>query len=147
MGTECNSALSGFEPDYLKKEPKPKSKKLYFQKRQQLYINTEKGKAFEKIFTELNGGIKPNKGFGKPPRFIDNLKDGIAKELKSGFIKNSKSFKDQVIKDITILRNKTGGVKKIEWHFVNGVDENALKFIYDEAKKSNVLEYINIIIY
>lgn len=137
-----------FGDDFLKKIPKPKNKLTYLKRRRTIYLNNKKGTFFEELFQKTYGGIKPKGAMGKPPRYVDNILDNVAKELKSGYIKNSKSFKEQIKKDIEILlQPQKFEINKYEWHILDGIDDNALKFIQDQAKKNGVLDKIEIIIY
>ena len=99
--------------------------------------NNLKGAKFEEIFQRLAGGIKPDNAIpiGKSWRFVDNLKDGVARELKSGRIKLTRSIKKQILKDIDIVERNILRINKIEWHTIEGVDDKVLDFILTELKK------------
>lgn len=64
------------------------------------------------------------------------LVNDTARELKSGKITNTAEFQRQVRKDIQIVKNQLDDqVIKIEWHALDGIDDNALKFIREEMTK------------
>jgi hypothetical protein len=97
--------------------------------------NRKKGKIAEEVFELFEAGFKPDIAIqtsdGK--RYIDNLLDGTAREIKSGRITLSGSnFKNQIRKDLDILKTQVKDIEKIEWHALDGIDENALQFIRTE---------------
>lgn len=132
-------------------EKKNKLKReLYLQRRKQAFINFGKGNALEKIFLRMEGGIKPVNSIKTAftHRFPDNIKNGISRELKSGYIKHTKMFEKQIRKDINILSQELSiDINRIEWHLFEGIDESALKFIQEIAKENNVLDKVKIVLY
>ncbi len=55
-----------------------------------------------------------------------------ARELKSGKISLTDAFKRQVRKDLEIIKAQGDLVDKVEWHALNGIENDALKFVRDE---------------
>lgn len=109
----------------------------YLQIRKLQYINFQKGKIAEEIFQKLYGGIKQTESIvtAYTKRFIDNIASNTAKEIKSGFIKNTKDFRKQIRKDLDILASKLkSDIDKVEWHIMEGIDEKAIDFILEEIK-------------
>jgi len=47
-------------------------------------------------------------------------------------------YKDQVLKDIDIIKNQRGKITKIEWHCFEEVDESFIKNLKDELRNANV---------
>ncbi len=48
-------------------------------------------------------------------------------------------FQRQVKKDIEIIaQSRSSDVSKIEWHALDGIDDNALKFIQEEMTKQGL---------
>ena len=138
-----------FKNDFKKKKRKI-SLEIYLIKRKTLYINVEKGKKAEQLFLKLYKGLKPNTSIKTAftNRFTDNVLKGVGKEIKSGFIKNTKSFQKQVLKDIDIVKRKlNSNVTSVEWHLLNGIDEEAIEFIITNANDKGVLDLFKIIIY
>jgi len=143
------SVKSKFIKDYKKKKRKISLEK-YLVKRITLHINIEKGKKAEELFLKLFKGFKPKSSIKTAftNRFIDNIFDGVGREIKSGFIKNTESFKNQVLKDIDIIVNDlSSNINRIEWHFLGGVDDKAIELIIKKAEDKNVLDLFKIIIY
>jgi hypothetical protein len=132
--------------DFLSKTRKI-SEEAYLRLRKMQYINFEKGKIAEQIFEKLYGGIKQTESIvtAYTKRFIDNVANNTAKEIKSGFIKNTKAFQKQVKKDIDILARKLDDdIKEVEWHIMEGIDEKALDFIVDEIKRVEKVTNVNV---
>ncbi len=103
--------------------------------------NRMRGKIAESVFQDLEKGIKPDVGIQTSDgvRYIDNLLNGTARELKSGKIANTTDFQRQVKKDIEIIsKSLSSDVSKIEWHALDGIENDALKFIKNEMTKQNV---------
>lgn len=132
--------------DFLSKTHKI-SEEAYLRLRKMQYINFEKGKIAEQIFEKLYGGIKQTESIvtAYTKRFIDNVANNTAKEIKSGFIKNTKAFQKQVKKDIDILARKLDDdIKEVEWHIMEDIDEKALDFIVDEIKRVEKATNVNV---
>jgi len=112
-----------------------------------LFKNREKGAITESKFNELLGSdathLEIQTGSGK--RYVDNVLDGVGKEIKSGKVSWS-SYKDQVLKDIEIVQTQAKKIKKIEWHCFDEVDDTFIKNVKDELKKANLSENDFIII-
>lgn len=51
------------------------------------------------------------------------------------------------MKDIDIILNERKGFNQSEWHFLNGVDEEALEFVKKYTSDRNLLNNIKIFIY
>jgi hypothetical protein len=92
-----------------------------------LYKNREIGKLTEEEFQLLEGGVPKTFKFNGEIRKVDNLIDGVAKEIKSGKLKSSEFIENQLRKDIEILRRQNVPVNKIEWHLFDGADINMIK--------------------
>jgi hypothetical protein len=71
-------------------------------------------------------------------RETNNNKGNTARELKSGKISLTDAFKRQVRKDIEIIKAQGDLVDKVEWHALNDIDNDALKFIRDEMTLKGV---------
>lgn len=94
-----------------------------------------KGAIAEETFLDLEKGLKPDFAIqtSDGPRYIDNLLDGTARELKSGKIALTEAFKRQVRKDLEIIKQELSlDIDRIEWHALDGIDDSALKFIREE---------------
>jgi len=143
---EVNSTIliKKFEKDFLKK-PRNFTKTTYLIKRKTLFVNIRKGDEAESIFKRYNGGFKP-KGIKTSLnyRYPDNILNGTNREVKSGFIKLTENFKNQFEKDIELLQTE---FLKLEWHIYDGIDNEAMEFIYKSADDKNLLDKINIILY
>jgi hypothetical protein len=101
------------------------------------------GKISEDVFKSFESGIKPRRAIQTSDgarRYVDNLLNGTAREIKSGRITlNGADFQRQVKIDIEIIaQSRSSDVSKIEWHALDGIDDNALKFIRDEMTKQGV---------
>jgi hypothetical protein len=92
-----------------------------------LYKNREIGKLTEKEFQLLESGSPKTFIFNGETRKVDNLIDGVAKEIKSGQLKSSDFIENQLRKDIQMLQLPGVPVKKIEWHLFEGADANMIK--------------------
>lgn len=127
------------------------TEEAYLLRRKTLYVNSHKGTKAEELFLALFGGVKRAKAIRTSitRRYIDNVKDGIGKEVKSGFVKNTKAVRTQIEKDIKIVNEKIAtDVIQIEWHFLNGVDDKVLDFVIDYCKEKAIdPRLIKIIIY
>lgn len=124
------------------------SMQVYIKKHTNRVRNIEKGSEAERIFQELFGGIKPNAiKTVHTNRFIDNIFDGISREIKSGNIKNSKAFQTQFQKDIDIVRRKLGSVKSVEWHILGEIDEKAIDWAIEYAKKYKLEKSVKFVLY
>lgn len=121
----------------------------YISLRRRLMINVQKGKAAEHIFSRLMGGSKHKSSIktSLTHRYIDNVFEGVGREIKSGFTKNTKSFQKQVMKDIEILKRKASSIDSIEWHLLGGIEEEAVDFIIHTAKEKGVVDLVKIVIY
>ena len=102
--------------------------------------NRMRGEISESVFQDLEKGFKPE--FSIPtsdgPRFVDNLLGNTARELKSGKISLTDAFKRQVRKDLEIIKAQGDLVDKVEWHALNGIENDALKFVRDEMTLKGV---------
>lgn len=81
------------------------SKEKWEQKYKTLYKNREKGAISEKTFDDLVG-FDSNQfeiQIENSKRIIDNVKNGVAREVKSGKV-TWNAYKDQVMKDIHIIK-------------------------------------------
>jgi len=87
-----------------------------------------------------HGQGNTNMGKGDGARYVDNLLDGTAREIKSGKITlNGADFQRQIKKDIEIISQaRSSDIQKIEWHALDGIDDNALQFIRTEMTKQGV---------
>ena len=65
--------------------------------------------------------------FNGETRKVDNLIDGVAKEIKSGQLKSSDFIENQLRKDIEMLLDNKIPVKRIEWHLFDGADKNMIE--------------------
>ncbi|QAR30363.1 hypothetical protein EQP59_02830 [Ornithobacterium rhinotracheale] len=104
-----------------------------------LYKNREKGKISESKFKDLMGADATQLEIqvGNSKRYVDNVLNGTAREIKSGKVTWS-AYKNQVMKDIEIVSQKLGGIDKIEWHCFGEVDFNFLHNLKKELKKYNL---------
>jgi len=118
------------------------SKEKWEEKYKTLFKNREKGAITENKFEELMGSdathLEIQTGNGK--RYVDNVLDGVGKEIKSGNVSWS-VYKEQVLKDIDIIKNQLSkDVRKIEWHCFDEVDDSFIKNVKDEIKKAGLKE-------
>lgn len=131
---------------------------LYLKRRLTLEINKRTGKLAEELFVKLNGGgkniITKNGRIREKSiksklsnRFVDNIKDNTIKEVKSGYIENNSKNWLQIRKDFDIVANRIEGVKKAEWHFLEGIDEQLLERAYKLAHDNKLLNSIEFIFY
>jgi hypothetical protein len=107
-----------------------------------LYKNREVGKLTEDKFKELMGSdathLEILTGSGK--RYIDNVLDGTAREVKSGNVTWS-AYKEQVLKDIEIVKQGLlDKIDRVEWHCFGEIDDSFIKNISDELKKAGLAE-------
>ncbi|MFZ0597939.1 MAG: fibronectin type III domain-containing protein, partial [Flavobacterium sp.] len=107
-----------------------------------LYKNREKGAITESKFNELMGNdathleIQTNNG----KRYVDNVLNGVGKEIKSGKVTWS-AYKNQVLKDILIIKDQLSDkIDRIEWHCFDGIDESFEKNVKNELKKAGLKE-------
>lgn len=143
----------------FKKSKKKLSEEAYVAARVRLMVNNKKGLMFEDLFQKIHGGVKLKKPIITPftKRFLDNLKNNKMCELKSGFVSTQKNaltlppnqldgFAKQVVKDMEILlTSKT--INKLEYHIIEGLSDNAVKFIHTMAKKYGHLDKVTIVLY
>lgn len=111
------------------------------------YKNKEKGTITEKTFDDLMG-YDDNQfeiQMGNTKRIIDNVKNGVAREVKSGKVTWS-AYKNQVLKDIEIVRQQFQKIKKIEWHCFDEVEPRFIQNVKNELKKAGLKESDFIII-
>ncbi len=112
----------------------------YTNKHKVITGNRMRGEISESVFQDLEKGFKPE--FSIPtsdgPRFVDNLLGNTARELKSGKISLTDAFKRQVRKDLEIIKAQGDLVDKVEWHALNGIENDALKFVRDEMTLKGV---------
>ena len=124
------------------------SKEKWEQKYKTLYKNREKGAISEKTFDDLMG-FDSNQfeiQIENSKRIIDNVKNGVAREVKSGKV-TWNAYKDQVMKDIRIIKNNLSDkVDKIEWHCFDEVDPKFIQNVKSEMKKAGLKESDFIII-
>jgi len=115
------------------------SKEKWEEKYKTLFKNREKGAITENKFEELMGSdathLEIQTGNGK--RYVDNVLDGVGKEIKSGNV-SWNAYKDQVLKDIEIVKAQAKKIKKIEWHCFDEVDNTFIKNVKNEVKKTNL---------
>ena len=114
----------------------------YTTKHKVITQNRMTGKIAEDVFKTFESGIKPRKAIqtSDGARYVDNLLDGTAREIKSGKITlNGSDFQRQVKKDLEIIKRQlSADVDKIEWHALDGIDDNALQFIRTEMTNQGV---------
>jgi hypothetical protein len=114
----------------------------YTSKHKVITQNRMTGKIAEDVFKTFESGIKPRKAIqtSDGARYVDNLLDGTAREIKSGKITlNGSDFQRQIKKDIEIIKQQlSSDVYKIEWHALDGIDDNALQFIRAEMTSQSV---------
>lgn len=91
------------------------------------YEGTKGWKDAEKF---LRKGLDAPKAFPKIPpprtfiRYPDAVVDGIGKEAKTGFVKNSDRIRTQISKDLKLL--EMGALPKVEWHFFPSGRSNSI---------------------
>ena len=112
-----------------------------------LYKNRDKGKIAEEKFNDLMGADATQLEIqvGNSKRYVDNVLNGTAREIKSGKVSWS-AYKEQVLKDIEIVSQKLGGIDKIEWHCFDDIDAKFLENLKDELKKYNLTDFDFVII-
>ena len=112
-----------------------------------LYKNKEKGAITEKTFEDLMGAdaIQLEIQIGKSKRYLDNVKNGIAREIKSGRVTWS-SYKSQVMKDLEIVVAGIKNINKVEWHCFGEVDAKFIQNVKAEVKKAGLKDTEFIII-
>ncbi|WP_029285868.1 hypothetical protein [Pedobacter sp. R20-19] len=139
VSTEYTSKVS---TDFVKYQARGGALDLakYTTKHRVITGNRMRGKIAESVFLDLEKGLKPDFGVQTSDgvRYIDNLLNGTARELKSGKITNTAEFQRQVKKDIEILVSDDELVRKIEWHALDGIDDSALKFIREQMTSKGV---------
>jgi hypothetical protein len=121
----------------------------YVKKHTQRIRNVDKGRKAEELFGKMFGGIKQSTAINVNGRrrYVDNILLDVAKEIKSGPIKYNKSFATQFKQDVEIVRKNFKGIEFYEWHCIENIDEDALKWAYNYAKEKGVSEKIKFIIY
>ena len=113
-----------------------------------LYRNRAVGTITEETFNKLMGSnaVQLEIQVGNTTRIIDNVLDGVAREVKSGKVTWSK-YNDQVMKDIKIIKdNLSDKVDKIEWHCFDEVDPKFIQNVKAEVQKAGLKESDFIII-
>ena len=124
------------------------SKEKWEQKYKTLYKNREKGAISEKTFDDLMG-FDSNQfeiQIENSKRIIDNVKNGVAREVKSGKV-TWNAYKDQVMKDIHIIKKQLDeNILRIEWHCFDEVDPKFIQNVKSEMKKAGLKESDFIII-
>lgn len=131
------------------KKPRKIPLQEYIRKHTQRVQNVTKGGKAEELYKKMFGGDKAVKSIktAYTNRFIDNIKDNIGREIKSGLVKNGKGFQKQFSKDIDIIRRTRAGIDTYEWHCMDGIDEDALLWAFDFAKRNGVEHKIKFIMY
>ena len=84
--------------------------------------------------------------FNGETRKVDNLIDKIAKEIKSGKLKQNDFIENQLRKDIEMLRLPNVPVDKIEWHLFDGADANMINRL-EELRSIYGVDKFDFIIY
>lgn len=113
----------------------------YTNKHRTLTSNRMQGNIAETVFKDLEGGMKAEKGINTfdGPRYVDNILNGTAREVKSGLVNNTTDIQRQILKDIDIIVNaRSSDITKIEWHCLNGVDDAVLQFTKTELTKAGL---------
>ena len=113
-----------------------------------LYRNREIGTITEETFNKLMGSnaVQLEIQVVNSKRVIDNVLNGVAREVKSGKVTCSK-YNDQVMKDIKIIKdNLSDKVDKIEWHCFDEVDPKFIQNVKAEVQKAGLKESDFIII-
>ncbi len=49
--------------------------------------------------------------------------------------------------DMAIINIGSGGINKIEWHFLEGITDDAMQYIYTEIKKNGLLGQNKFVVY
>ena len=112
------------------------SEKEYIDRYETLFKNRKIGKIGEEVFEKFKGGKA--KSFkvtidGKVrTRNVDNFADNVAREIKTGPLKNTEFIREQIKKDLRIKQLE--GVD-IEWHLFNGGDPELIKFMKSQGIK------------
>jgi len=123
----------------------------YGEKHKVITKNRMQGNISEETFLLLEKGIKPDCAIKTSAglRYVDNILDGTARELKSGRIILNKAFKSQVNKDLEIIKfERSIDIERIEWHALNGIDDNALEYIKKQMNTIGVSpEAFKVVIY
>lgn len=106
-----------------------------------LYKNKGKGKIAEDTFNDLMGAdaIQLEIQVGNSKRYVDNVLNGTAREIKSGKVSWS-AYKDQVLKDIDIVKAQLKDISKVEWHCFDGVDQSFIDNVKTELQKAGLSE-------
>ena len=114
---------------------------VYKQKYDTLAINREAGVITEKEFQRLLGGETKNfwpvVNGAKVLRKVDNFLNGVAREIKSGPLKNTEFIRDQISKDIELINQYD---LKIEWHLFDSPNNQEL-ISFMRSKGITVIEY------
>lgn len=111
------------------------SKEEYFSKYDTLMRNKLVGALTEEQFQLFQGGEKLTQKTSRTFRYIDNFRDGICREIKSGYVTLTDSIKTQILKDIEIAKVKK---LKIEWHLFRGASPEVVEFL----NKSGVIKVV-----
>ena len=121
----------------------------YIKKVKTLIVNKEKGKRLEELFLKINKGIKPDKAIVTvhTKRFVDNVLKNTGRELKSGYVKNTKAFQKQFEKDVDIVRRELQKIEFYEWHCFGGISDEALEWSMKYLEELNLLSKVKFVIY
>lgn len=76
---------------------------------------------------------------GNSKRYVDNVLNGTAREIKSGKVSWS-AYKDQVLKDIDIVKAQLKNISKVEWHCFDDVDQSFIDNVKTELQKAGLSE-------
>jgi hypothetical protein len=118
------------------------SKEKWEEKYKILFKNRGKGAIAEDKFNDLMGADATQLEIqvGNSKRYVDNVLNGAAREIKSGKVSWS-AYKDQVMKDIQIVKEKLDErVQKIEWHCFDEVDQSFINNVKIELQKAGLSE-------
>lgn len=109
------------------------SKEQWDKKYDTLMANKAKGADAENKFKSDFGGTKPVEPVKTPytNRYVDNMKDGVAREVKSGDVKLTDDIKVQIKKDAYLQRFED---TPVEWHFYGNPD----KAVIQELNKAGI---------
>lgn len=86
----------------------------------------------EQAFQLYKGGTKFSIKIKQKWRHVDNFKDNICREIKSGHVKLNKTIEEQILKD-RLLYQFYG--KKVEWHFFGKADKKVIDMLEGTFKK------------
>lgn len=151
VNNEINTHIGS--PEYLRARQaawgryKGKLSRADWDKRYETLIrNKMKGRITEEQFELFNGGERLSRKTKKSWRHIDNFADGVGREVKSGYVKDTKEIRNQIEKDVLLLQDVDSGVRKIEWHFFGGLDP-ALQTHLDDIVKTLGKDKFNYTVY